>query len=266
MKRNLVFLKLGGSLITVKEQPHTPRLEVIERLANEIAEARAQDPGLLILLGHGSGSFGHVPASKYKTHQGVQSTEEWVGFIEVWRQAAELNQLVLRACEGAKLPALALAPSAMVLACRGTVASWNPEPILLALKERLIPVIYGDAVFDIELGGTILSTEELFAHLVGHIQPSRLLFAGNELGVWADYPEKTKLLPEITPGSFPQIKAGLSGSAATDVTGGMADKVNQIVSLVKIFPDLRASIFSGEVPGDVRRALLGENLGTQIHS
>jgi isopentenyl phosphate kinase len=29
----LYFLKLGGSLITDKDQPHTPRLDVIRRLA-----------------------------------------------------------------------------------------------------------------------------------------------------------------------------------------------------------------------------------------
>ena len=73
MKSKLVFLKLGGSLITVKDQPHTPRLDVIERLAQEIAAARSADPGLQILLGHGSGSYGHVPASQFHTRQGVKT-------------------------------------------------------------------------------------------------------------------------------------------------------------------------------------------------
>ncbi len=42
------------------------------------------------------------------------------------------------------------------------VESWNLAPITKALRSGLIPVVYGDVVFDQDLGGTILSTEELF--------------------------------------------------------------------------------------------------------
>jgi isopentenyl phosphate kinase len=264
MKRTLVFLKLGGSLITVKDQPHTPRLEVLDRLAQEIAQARSQDMSLQILLGHGSGSFGHFPASQYHTRAGVKTAEEWHGFIEVWHQAAELNHLVMQALEKAGLPAFALPPSAMVLAQAGEVATWELEPLLTALGNGLLPVIYGDVVFDRLLGGTILSTEDLFTYLAGYLRPGRLLFAGLEPGVWEDYPDNTNLLPEIKTANFPQVDSGLKGSAATDVTGGMADKVRQVIDLINTAPELRASIFSGDVPGNVRRALLGEELGTVI--
>jgi isopentenyl phosphate kinase len=265
MNHKLVFLKLGGSLITDKNQAHTPRLEVMERLAREIGEARAQDQDVQIVLGHGSGSFGHVPASKYKTRTGVKSTEQWNGFIEVWREAAELNHLVLQALLKARLPALAFPPSAMVISNQGKVATWNLDPLREALGAGLLPVIYGDVVFDKVLGGTILSTEDLFAYLACSIPPSRLLLAGNQPGVWADFPDNTRLLSEITPKSYLQIEAGLRSSAAIDVTGGMADKVHQVMSLVEAFPGLKASIFSGETPGHVRLALLGENQGTQIY-
>jgi isopentenyl phosphate kinase len=264
MNARLVFLKLGGSLITVKNQPHTPRLDMLERLAREIAEARAQNQDLQILLGHGSGSFGHVPASKYKTRMGVKSAEDWIGFIEVWRQAAELNHLVMLALEKAKLPAIAFPPSAMIIARDGKVATWDQDPIRTALERGLLPVIYGDVVFDTMLGGTILSTEDLFVHLAPRLQPNQLLFAGLQPGVWADFPDNTRLLPEITPTSFSRIEAGLKASAATDVTGGMADKVHQIMSLVEEAPGLRGFIFSGESAGNVRRSLLGEVLGTVI--
>ena len=265
MSARLIFLKLGGALITDKAQPHTPRLQVIERLAGEIAAAQAEDTGLHILLGHGSGSFGHFPASQYKTRLGVKSAEEWRGFVEVWREAAGLNHLVMRALERAGLPALVFPPSAMLIAHQGKVASWDLDPLRHALEVGLLPVIYGDVVFDTQLGGTILSTEDLFAHLAGYIQPAGLLLAGNQPGVWADFPENTRLLPEITPTSYPHIGSGLSGSAAIDVTGGMAGKVRRVISLVEALPGLRASIFSGEIPGNLRRALLGEALGTQVH-
>ncbi|OGO26170.1 MAG: hypothetical protein A2136_08370 [Chloroflexi bacterium RBG_16_54_11] len=266
MSERLVFLKLGGSLITDKNLAHTPRLPFLACLAGEIAGVLAEDPHLRIVLGHGSGSFGHVPASKYQTRLGVQSPEEWHGFVEVWREAAELNHIVMHALGNAGLPALAFPPSAMLVAHQGKVVTWDLAPMQQALDRGLLPVIYGDTVFDTALGGTILSTEDLFAHLAQKIQPTRLLLAGDQPGVWADFPAKAHLLTELTPADLPQIEMGLGGSSATDVTGGMAGKVCKVLSMVAASPALRACIFSGEKPGNVRRALLGEPLGTEIHS
>jgi isopentenyl phosphate kinase len=85
-----------------------------------------------------------------------------------------------------------------------------------------------------------------------------------EPGVWQDFPANTLLLPEITPVNFPQVEAGLKGSTATDVTGGMLDKVSRVLSIVSQLPGARATIFSGEIPGNVRMSLLGVELGTEI--
>jgi isopentenyl phosphate kinase len=54
----LHFLKLGGSLITDKNEAHTHRPDVLARLGREIAAALEQDPSIKVVLGHGSGSFG----------------------------------------------------------------------------------------------------------------------------------------------------------------------------------------------------------------
>jgi isopentenyl phosphate kinase len=146
------------------------------------------------------------------------------------------------------------------------VTAWNLKPIQNALQNRLVPVVYGDVVFDQRQGGTILSTEDLFAYLAPQLHPSLLLFAGMEPGVWQDFPANTLLLPEITPVNFPQVEAGLKGSTATDVTGGMLDKVRRVLSMVSQLPGTRASIFAGEIPGNVRMSLLGVQLGTEIRA
>jgi len=65
----LIFLKLGGSLITEKSVRETVRREVIERAAREVKEA-LEEGSFGLLLGHGSGSFGHYPARKYGVHKG----------------------------------------------------------------------------------------------------------------------------------------------------------------------------------------------------
>ncbi len=263
---SLVFLKLGGSLITDKSQAHTPRADVLRRLAAEIASARTQHPGLRLLLGHGSGSFGHVSGQKYGTRQGVRTAEQWLGFTEVWEDASDLHRLVIEALHRAGLPALSFPPSASVIARDGQVLSWDLAPLRSALAAGLLPVVYGDVVFDTARGGTILSTEDLFAHLALDFNPARVLLAGLEPGVWADFPTNTRLLAEITPQAFLQAGGALQGSAAVDVTGGMAAKVAQMLELCRQIPGLQARIFSGETPGMVEQALSGRDVGTLVRA
>lgn len=263
---NLCFLKLGGSLITDKTIPHSPRLPVLARLAEEIASARQTNPNLRLLVGHGSGSFGHVPASRYGTRQGVHTPEEWSGFVEVWREASALNRLVVEALSDAGLPAIAFPPSASLVASDGKVAAWELIPILSALLHGLVPVVNGDVIFDQVRGGTILSTEELFLYLAPHLRPQRLLLAGMEPGIWADFPARTRLVPFITPRSLPQLSSTLGSSAAVDVTGGMQSKVQAMLQLVESIPGLQVQIFSGDQPGNLLDALLGKEIGTLLRN
>lgn len=262
----LVFLKLGGSLITEKNKPKTARMGTIDRLTQEIADALREAPELNLILGHGAGSFGHMSASKYSTRQGVSTPEGWRGFIEVWWEASALNRIVVESLRKAGLPALSLPPSASVIARDGDVERWDLTPIEMALNAGLLPVVFGDVIFDIQRGGTILSTEDLFSHLARYLKPERILLAGIEPGVWADYPRCTRLIDEITPANYPEVTKVLHGSAAIDVTGGMASKVRQSLDLVEELNGLEVSIFSGEVQGLVKRTLLGERSGTTVHN
>ena len=63
----LVFLKLGGSLITDKNKPNTAQALVLARIAGEISATLKNNKGIKLLIGHGSGSFGHVAGEKYGT-------------------------------------------------------------------------------------------------------------------------------------------------------------------------------------------------------
>jgi isopentenyl phosphate kinase len=130
----------------------------------------------------------------------------------------------------------------------------------------LLPVVYGDVVFDSQRGGTIFSTEDIFGYLAQEMNPERILLAGLEDGVYTDYPECKQLIHEITPVNFEEVAPALSGSAAPDVTGGMASKVRQMLTLVQANPSIAISIFSGEQVGNIKNALLGAYFGSQIHN
>jgi isopentenyl phosphate kinase len=261
---SLQFLKLGGSLITDKSKPHTLREDVLDRLVGEIAQVYNQYPQQRLVLGHGSGSFAHVPAKQYRTRQGVYTHRQWHGFAEVWREAALLNRLVMEALYAASLPAIAFPPSSSITAEDGNLLRWDLAPLQAALAAGLLPVVYGDVIFDRVRGGTIFSTEDLFAYLAEQLHPTRILLAGIEPGVWAGYPERDKIIPFLAPENISEIDARLKGAAATDVTGGMASKVHQSLELVRRNPNLQVLIFSGSEPGTVKANLTGGRTGTVI--
>jgi isopentenyl phosphate kinase len=261
---DLLFLKLGGSLITDKTRPRTARLDRIARLTLEIKAAKITDRDFKIVIGHGSGSFGHVPAKQYGTRQGVDSDQGWQGFAEVWYEAAALNRIVMDALQNAGLPAIAFPPSAAVTARDGQVTDWNLYPLVSSLDAGLLPVVFGDVVFDQTRGGTILSTEDLFTYLARRLLPRRILLAGIDRGVWEDFPSCTRLVSEINPGNWGGIAAALGDSAATDVTGGMRAKVNLMLDLVQEIPGLEVIIFGGQQTGNLSAALKGEQLGTRL--
>lgn len=265
MNQDFVFLKLGGSLITDKTRERTVRRDVLERLAAEIASARRSRPALSLLIGHGSGSFAHVPAQKYQTRLGVQTPEEWQGFVEVWRAAGDLNRIVIETLHSAGIPAVSFPPSAVITTRSGRVLSWDLSPLRRCLLAGLVPVVYGDAIFDDQIGGTILSTEELFSYLARELTPGRLLIAGIEQGVFADFPARTRLIDQITPETIGEFTATLGGSSAADVTGGMASKVMEMVELVQVVPGLEVLIYPGGEPGLTHRLLTGEAAGTRIN-
>lgn len=264
MTQEIVFLKLGGSLITDKDKPYTPRLDKLKELTLEIKTVLDSTPEMLLILGHGSGSFGHTAAKKHGTRNGVQTTEQWHGFAEVRFQAAELNRHVMEALINAGVPAIAFPPSSSMVSNNRKVTHHNVLAIRKALDVHMLPVIHGDVAFDESLGGTILSTEDVFAFLTEQFSPTRILLAGIEAGVWEDFPARTKLVKQIQLSDYEKRRAGIGGSASTDVTGGMKAKVEEMLVLIQKNKGLTVQIFSAEASGHLIRALKGENMGTLL--
>ncbi len=275
MTKEIVLLKLGGSLITDKDTPYTPRLEKLKELAHEIKTVLDSRPDLLLILGHGSGSFGHVAAKKYGTRDGVKPSppaplpnegegDYWKGFAEVRFQAAELNRYVMESLFKAGVPAISFPPSSSMISNERKVIHHNILAMRKALDVHLLPVVYGDVTFDEKLGGTILSTEDVFTFLVEQFSPSRILLAGIEAGVWEDFPARTRQVKQIQVSDYEKMRAGIGGSASTDVTGGMKAKVEEMLALIQRTKGLTAQIFSAEEGGFLERALRGENVGTLL--
>lgn len=257
---DLVFLKLGGSLITHKDQPETPKPGTIARLAREIQHALEQRP-MRLLIGHGSGSFGHAAAARREIQHGIHAPQDWSGYVEVWQAAHRLHALVLEAFWQEDLPAISYPPSTSALAEDGELVTMTHEPIQQSLEAGLLPITMGDIVFDRIRGAAIVSTEQVFAYLAARLRPGRILLAGSAPGIVR--PDR----PGQIYGSFTRQDLSNIEFAAPpgdDVTGGMASKVAISLALAEQDPETELRIFSAEEEGELRAVLLGAERGTRI--
>jgi len=265
----LLFLKLGGSLITDKRQTESVRHDVLFRLAAELAAVRQAHPHLRLIIAHGSGSFGHVHAQRYGTRAGVQTPAAWMGFALTADAAARLNRIVISALLHAGVPAWSLQPSALLRCQDGQIARGMIDNIQQALAVGLVPVVFGDVALDDVRGGTIASTEEIFEWLALQLFPNRIVLAGEVDGIYTADPQldaTAQRIPEITPRLLHAIQAAVGGSHGVDVTGGMAAKVAQSMRMIEKLPDLELIICSGLIPGQLQAAIggAGNAIGTRI--
>lgn len=284
--RPVVLVKLGGSLITRKDRADTPRAEVIDRLAREIAEAR---PGLEagLVLGHGSGSFGHAAAHAHgllgdaggqpvaegdrrraprdaSSRSAADLDQVARAAAHVQQKAAELHALVLAALREAGLPAFSIAPSSAAVACGARIHSLQAEPFSIALSRSLVPVTYGDVVMDRERGASILSTEAVFAGLTESLPAhgwvvDRAIWLGETDGI---YDAKGVTVSRVAASGRDRLAEAVGGSAATDVTGGMAHRLDTAIALAG--RGVRSWIGDGRREGTLARALRGEEVGGTV--
>ncbi|MFQ3645738.1 MAG: isopentenyl phosphate kinase [Anaerolineae bacterium] len=259
----ITLIKIGGSLITDKHIPQSFRAEVMQSIAVELERAfRANDSQWII--GHGSGSFGHVEASKYGTADGASTPEQWYGFCRVAHTAAALNQLVWGMLLDHALPVMRHSPASIALATDGMISSMDVSLIERSLAHGLIPLVHGDVAFDTQRGATIISTETIFTHLAKTLPVSRILLLGEVDGVLDG---QKRVIPTITRANFEDYLPFIGGSAGTDVTGGMLTKVADMLALTEIVPGLEIRIFNGLTPGNLTHALAGTApIGTLIRS
>jgi isopentenyl phosphate kinase len=239
---------------------------VIRRLAGEIAEA-AKGPFRLprLILGHGSGSFGHVAARRYGIANGIRSADQLPGIPLTQQRAAALNRLIVEALSNAGALPFSIAPSSCLVSAGGRPASFAAEPLVLAFERGLLPVLYGDVVLDRERGISIASTEQVFEIVARCLlnrgwKIRRALWLGETDGL---YDESGRTIPRVSAGDFEEAARAIGDPHGTDVTGGMRLRIETALALARMgIPSL---LLNGLVPGALEKALREEAVqGTEV--
>lgn len=256
---DLTVLKLGGSLLTHKGGSGRFRASLVVRLAREIARAARAAEGAL-LLGHGAGSFGHVPARRYGVGSGPLSGASLRGAGRTQDGAARLHRRVMEALLDAGAPVFSVPPSGFVVSDAGKPRSVRIETLAASLDAGLVPVVFGDVVADRSWGASICSTETVFAAIVAPLARAGYgvtdaVWMGTTDGV---YDARGETIPEVdarVAASVARARASAGGSAGVDVTGGMEHRLETAVALAR--RGVRSHIVDGRRPGILRRILDG---------
>ncbi|HTP54166.1 MAG TPA: isopentenyl phosphate kinase [Thermoplasmata archaeon] len=251
-----VVLKLGGSLVTRKNEVEKLRPKVIARVAVEIASVR--DVPLVLL--HGAGSFGHPGARRFGLAEAPNGRESagarTRGAAIVSTEVRRLHIAILRELVAAGARPLSVPMSTHARNKGGTLASIDASPIEDALERGATPVSFGDVVPDDDWGFSILSADTIAESLVPLLGPSRVVFATDVPGILEKNAGRRRpIVPEVTD----ELVASLpSRGAGHDVTGGIRGKAAAMRRIARAGVD--AVLISGLTDGAVARAIRGESV------
>lgn len=262
--KELIFIKLGGSVITDKRGRFAARGKTILRLAREIKKAKGKRRNTFFIVGHGSGSFAHIPAAKYKTKEGVVGRESIIGASLTEDAARRLNMIVVNNFLKEKLPVFSFSPASFLISDTKVSGKLYIDPIIQALKIGLMPVVYGDVVMDEKTGFTIFSTEKVFSRLISVLRKNykiRQIYCSDVDGV---YDDKGKVIPLISGKNFDSVEKLILKAKGVDVTGGMLHKIESALLVLKKYK-VSTIILNGTRVGNLERALRGKKVvGTRV--
>lgn len=221
----IIFIKFGGSAITNKAKEKEINQENINSLVKQLKKFIDINNQFSFLIGTGAGSFGHLQVNKYQLKNKIILPNQKLGFAIVTNLVQTLNQKVIETFLKENLPAISIKPNSIFFSSNKN--SIFSKTIIKALEENYIPVVYGDMVFDKNLGGRVLSTDEIFYHLIKIFNQQKLsinkvIFTGDTNGVLNEKGETIKVVNKII---FPKIQSIFTHNPLIDVTGGMKKKV-----------------------------------------
>ncbi len=252
----LVVVKLGGSLITRKQEAPRVRAKILARLGVELA--RTPDARVIVL--HGAGSFGHPGAYRFglaappTSHDSRAAALRRRGAAIVSAEVRRLHQSVLSALLNAGAAPWSVPISLHARNRAGSLVELNCTPFAQALSHSLIPVSFGDVVPDEEWGFSILSADTIALGLTAQLHARRVIFASDVEGILRTEPGgRRRPIPEVTL----EVRDSLRAPAgARDVTGGIRGKADAMLAIAALGAD--AGLISGLTDGALSRAIRGE--------
>jgi len=215
----VILIKLGGSIITNKEKPLSPRRKTIDNLSKSLK--KIDEP---IIIVHGGGSYGHYWSVKYDMHT-KEKKYDLRGVAIIKNSMIELNKIILDSLLKNKLKPYCLPPTDFMSGNKPITK--KIQEVEKIAKSGLIPVTFGDALWFGQKKTYILSGDKIMTHFAKMLKPRLTIFALNEDGLYSDLKSK-KLIYELK-----RERPSISENKM-DVTGGMTRKVEEASKIAKM--------------------------------
>ncbi len=259
----LIILKLGGSVITIKDKPFTSNKKAIIRLAEEIARSNVNS----LIIVHGGGSFGHPVAKQYEMNSGYKNSSQIIGFSKTHQAMTTLNRLIINSLIDQNIPAVEIQPSSCIITKSGRIQLMEQRPLTRLLRMGFVPVLYGDVVPDSETGFAILSGDQLVSALAIRLNADRIIIGADVDGICTADPKidpSAKLVRHISLSELKKLRPKIGKAKVTDVTEGMLGKIIELIPAIE--QEIPAIIVNAAKPNNVYKALKGERVvGTVIN-
>ncbi len=264
MKKQLVVLKLGGSVITHKAQNLKKiNQKNLDRLCAEIAEAKKKRKFSIVIV-CGVGPFGHIIAKKFKLNEGFKNKSQIKPISDVHLDLLFLNIAVIKTLKKYGLNAAPLSPSSAWKLTNGEMKNCDLGVIKEFISLGLIPVLHGDLLMDAASGFGILSGDQIVYYLAKNLKADKVIIGTDTDGIFSSDPKTNKgaeLIKEIDKNTAKNLK--IEKSQAIDVTGGMKGKVDELLNLAKY--KIESRIINISKPDILKKTLNGDkNFGTRI--
>ena len=227
----MILVKLGGSIITNKEKPLSPRKKTIDNIAKQLR--KISEP---IVIVHGGGSFGHYWSVKYDMHTKPKKYD-YHGVAIVKNSMIELDKIILDAMTENKLNPYCLPPTDFMSGNKPI--GYKVKEIKKIAESNLIPVTFGDALWYGQKKSYILSGDKIMSILAKVLRPRLSIFVLNVDGLYSDL--KTKRLIYDMKDQQANIE-----EISMDVTGGMKRKVEEATRISKM--GLKVFFVNGNKP------------------
>jgi isopentenyl phosphate kinase len=245
------------------------RPDVLHNLVAVIAQYQSNHPDDLLIIGHGAGSFAHVPATRYRTIDGFVDQESRLGMAIVQDSAAQLNRLVVTEFLQQGLPAVSVCPSSSLVTNHKEPQFFFDNVFREYLHQGLLPITYGDVIVDSAIGCTIWSTDMILAffaqQFLHHQWPIKKIIHVTQVpGVLKNVDDvHGELFTTINNDNAEVVKRAMGVTAGFDVTGGMWHKIQESLRLTQY--GVETDIISGSTPDNLQACLLDKPfVGTRI--
>lgn len=263
-KTKIAIIKLGGSVVTFKEE-QAPRLreDIIREACNASLHFLNEYPNWQLVIVHGAGAHGHQIAKAHNLNKGTHGDKEKIqAALDCHKAIHDISNCIGEIAAEIGLPLSYINPQQIVTQVNGVLDHIDVSEIQAALISNQIPLLHGDMVLDSVLGYSVCSGDVLVSSIGKKLGVSRVLFATDVDGIYSEDPFKHKDAVRLGTIRFSDIAAGLAQigeSHNVDVTGGLRGKIQSLSPLFDI-PMLEDIIFFNGLKKDRYTAALYNTL------